>query len=196
MKLFDFKKREIRDLVVSTLVLSFAFSKFYDFFVALFVISFAFVLHELGHRTMARRFGAFAEYRMWVFGLMLALLTALLPGGIIFAAPGAVYFAPVVRKKFAWEIHRLTNREIGLISLSGPGINIAMGVIFAILIPFLPEFTWLLYPASRICMFLAIFNLLPIAPLDGQKIFRWNSAIWAASIAAAIAGYIIFPIQF
>ncbi|MFQ6009914.1 MAG: site-2 protease family protein [Candidatus Aenigmatarchaeota archaeon] len=194
--LLDFKQREIRDIVLSTLVLAFAFSKFYDFLVSLFIISFAFVLHELGHRTAARKFGAFAEYRMWVFGLMLALLTAILPGGIIFAAPGAVYFSPIVKKEFAWGVHRLTRKEIGLISLSGPAINLAMGFIFGALIPALPELVWILYPASRICLLLALFNLLPIAPLDGQKILRWNALAWTAAMAAAVAGYLIIPMQF
>ena len=187
-------KIEIRDIIISVLVLSFAFSKFYGFALSLFISSFVFVLHELGHRFTARHFGAFAEYRMWTFGLLLCLLMAIIPGGFIFAAPGAVYYTTSVRRGFAWDVHRLTQKEIGLISLSGPAINIALGFAFAAAAIFVPAISWLVGPASYIAFFLALFNLLPLGPLDGRTIFTWNRPVWAATMLLAGIGYFLVGI--
>ena len=42
--------------------------------------------------------------------------------------------------------------------------------------------------------FLAIFNLIPFAPLDGEKIFVWDKKIWASAIVLAIMlfGFLAF----
>ena len=33
-------------------------------------------------------------------------------------------------------------------------------------------------------LFLATFNMIPVMPLDGAKVFRWNKVIWAAVLRA------------
>ncbi|MEM5804441.1 MAG: site-2 protease family protein [Candidatus Aenigmatarchaeota archaeon] len=187
-------KIEIRDIILSVLVLSFAFSKFYGFEISLFVSASVFVLHELGHRFTARRFGAHAEYRMWPFGLLLCAIMAIMPGGLIFAAPGAVYYTTAVRKEFAWDVHRLTHKEIGLISLAGPAANIITGMIFFAAAAAAPDFAWLLRPAANIAMFLALFNLLPFGPLDGRAVFSWNRWAWAAITGLAGVSYFLVGI--
>ncbi|TLZ55689.1 MAG: hypothetical protein E6K17_05280, partial [Methanobacteriota archaeon] len=40
----------------------------------------------------------------------------------------------------------------------------------------------ILYFSAYINAFLGVFNMLPIPPLDGSKVFRWNVAIWAVAI--------------
>jgi len=97
------KAKELKDLVISALVLAAAFgialSGGFRAFqqpaalvlvigMALAAVSLSFVFHELGHRLIARRFGYFAEYVMWPMGLMIALGFSLI--GFVFAAPGAV----------------------------------------------------------------------------------------------------------
>ena len=74
------------------------------------------------------------------------------------------------------------------VALAGPRSNILMALIFGMLVRFgafsLPaEFVWLLAIIVLINISLAIFNLLPIPPLDGSHILslllprRWSMAI-------------------
>jgi Zn-dependent protease len=198
------QQREIRDLIISALVLALVFSiaiivdrigvsnvfssvLLQVFLVSLLVISLSFVLHELSHRYVARFYGCYAEYRMWSKGLLFALIFSFL--GIVFAAPGAVMIHP--RADLWGRATSLSRKGSGLISAAGPVTNLLLAVIF-VLINFIFELT--VYPLGNVFLYgafistwLALFNLIPIPPLDGSKIFAWNLKIWGAMIAAAVA---------
>lgn len=141
-----------------------------------FIISFfavtvgiGFVLHELAHKFTAIKFGGYAEFKMWTTGLMLALVFSIF--GFVFVAPGAVYiYAP-----------RATKKQIGLISLAGPLTNLILAFVFfalALIVPFKTGNINIWYFASKINIWLGLFNMLPIFPLDGSKIMNWNFYIW------------------
>jgi Zn-dependent protease len=134
-----------------------------------------FLLHELAHKFVAQRYGAWAEYRMYPTGLLMALVFSFL--GFLFAAPGAVYIQG-----------RISRKQNGLISLAGPTTNIAFGTAFIVL--------WLEFPAMGtwsyafnligvLSLFLAGFNLIPFGPLDGKKILDWSPVAWVAAIGTA-----------
>ena len=166
--------------------------------ISLFIVGTAFVFHELGHRNVARHFNYHAEFRKWDMGLKFAVGIAFLLGAI-FAAPGAVYIGQ--KRKKAWEEQTRWDQEypeyvknglneMGLISVAGVVINIILGLIFLGLIFFvLPLFnsegiiglllTSIFYLGYQINFILAGFNLLPIGPLDGNKVMKWNPIIWA-----------------
>lgn len=184
----SFSRLEVRDLLISAAVLAFALGGIAGFLPALAVVALVFLSHEVvGHKLVAQRYGCFAEYRMWPTGLLLALVTSLF--GFIFAAPGAVYISPVTKREFAFTVVHLTRREHGLIAVAGPAVNVGLGI--GLLAASLVWPVGLLVVAARFSAFLAIFNLMPVPPLDGSKVMAWSKAAWAASIAAAAALYII-----
>ena len=187
-----FSSREIKELAISILVLSFAFSGF-DFALMLptiFVMVAVFASHEiLGHKLVAQHFECESEYRMWPLGLGLGILTGLL-GGFIFAAPGAVYISPIIRKKFAFNVARLSKKEFGLIAAAGPFVNIVVGFTLLLVSVFIaPWYIFVL--TAKISFILALFNLMPFPPLDGQKILSWDNRVWIALLAASIIGYVL-----
>ncbi len=182
-----FSRREISDILISLIVLSLVFS-YPEFisnpvflFSSLLAVGVAFLGHELSHRFTARKFGYFAEYRMWTQGIMLAILfTVFSNGNFIFAAPGAVMFSSF------WVFQQPTMGEIGKIGIAGPVFNIVLMFIL-IGVSFFFPFGLLIF-AAMINGYLAIFNLIPFGPLDGNKVLAWSKKAWALASLAAIIG--------
>ena len=192
-------KSELNDILVSVLAISLAFtiagiggifgllggarpdilSFALLFAVSMFTVGIGFVLHEMAHKYLAIRFGCWAAYRAWPMGLLFALVSSLF--GFIFAAPGATYIDPTYARRF-------THRENGLISLIGPLTNIALALLFAFASPLffalLPQeiAALVLIQGVGINLWLALFNMLPMGPLDGTKVMRWNPLIWGVTI--------------
>ncbi len=159
-----------------------------------------FVLHELAHKYFATKFGAYARYEAWTAGLVLMLALAIVPQLVgfrlpIFLAPGAVMI--YARKN-------ISDKENGIISVAGPITNLLIafafmaagfvlfGGIFFSDVPakgFVSDFvSTVVLLGARVNFSLAMFNLLPIPPLDGSKVIKWDWRIWALIFVVAWIG--------
>lgn len=190
--MFRFTGKEIRDLIISFIVIALGFTILYSngdyshvtliFPVVMIGVGAGFIFHELGHKFVAMHYGYYAEYELWPTGLIIALASSFF--GFIFAAPGAVVI-------YSQGMEKKTN---GIISIAGPIVNIALGLIFFIILGSLGDFVYsevgaivylICVLGTRINFFLAAFNLLPIPPLDGSKVMAWNVPIWLVTFAIA-----------
>jgi Zn-dependent protease len=143
-----------------------------------------FILHEMGHKFVAMRRGYVAHFRVWIWGIALALVTAVVSQGqFIFGAPGAVYIAPVAgAMAYGAYATRQRNEEQDntMISAAGPGTNLTFAVFFFVLALLLPTTGfWSTVAAYGFILNVGLgsFNMLPIPPLDGYKIFKGNIAV-------------------
>jgi len=103
-----------------------------DILESLFVVFFAFVLHELAHRIAARRYGFQAVYHVWIPGLILAMGRHC--SVWLFAAPGG-------RIHSNWTKYRGKQGKNGKSALAGPVVNMVLTVIFTVLFLILSSFT-------------------------------------------------------
>lgn len=139
-------------------------------------------LHEIMHKAVAQRYGHWAEFRYDVRGLGLAFIFAII--GFMYGAPGATYISGMV-----------TRNQNGRISAAGPLTNIVLSVVF-----FAGTVSLLGSPATPLNAFLfnlvfevaavngilAAFNMLPIMPLDGAKVWAWNKVTYAGIMIVAV----------
>jgi len=188
-----FSKLEVKQLGISILIMALAIAYDKSFYrtlwlfpISLLIIAPAFALHEVGHKLAAQKLGYAAEYRMWTKGLALALLMAVattwLAGSkFLFIAPGAVYFSR--RQALGGSVE-----DLGRIGFAGPLVNLGLVAFFGLVSIF--STNALLFSIASVSVyvnaFLALFNLIPFGPLDGQKILNWNKMIWVISLAIAL----------
>ena len=64
-------------------------------------------------------------------------------------------------------------RDEAIVSLAGPASNFIFAFIISLIIRFIPMsiFSYFLYIFALTNLYLGVFNLLPIPPLDGSKVF-------------------------
>ena len=184
-----FSSEEIRDIFVAIVVLSIAFLILYRnqtimacleyhlgetgrwaglFAICFFLVVFSFLLHEFGHKFTAQKYGMWSEFRLYPVGLILTLVTSMM--GI---------------------------EKNGKISMAGPIVNIILAAIgIAAVMTMNNSPYWLDDPAflailvfmmlASLNSFLAVFNLIPLGPLDGGKILTWNKVVWIGMFAIAV----------
>jgi len=190
----SFSKTEITHISIAMLVLTVAFSftlsPIYRFnlttllaalplaFLGIFT---AFFVHELSHKFMAQKYGLWSEFRMYPLGLLLSLLLGIFTG-YVFAAPGAVMFRGETRPF-----------EMGRIAAAGPLANIiTAAVTFPLSVWFFDSSVsgfslgGIIVFVCFVNAFLATFNLIPLGPLDGRKVFRWNEIAWFLLFTSAV----------
>ena len=141
----------------------------------LITVGAGFVLHELAHRQVAKRYGAHARYRAWTMGLVLAVVMAI-GLGFVFAAPGAVY---IYGKQLSLD-------KYGKVALAGPVMNFALALAFLFAAGAFQDFAGLALTGAYVNAFLGAFNMIPIDPFDGAKVLRWNRGVWFASTAVLV----------
>ncbi|MEE3325292.1 MAG: site-2 protease family protein [Methanosphaera sp.] len=142
-----------------------------------------FLLHEIGHKFVSMKYGYWAEFKLWPLGIVIALVTAFL--GFVFAAPGAV-------NTYADHMNDEIN---GRIAIAGPMTNMGLALVFIIIAALIYPFSiqsQIVHLIYLICTvgysvnsYLAAFNLLPFATLDGIKVMKWNVLIWFVVFAIA-----------
>lgn len=148
-------------------------------------------LHEIAHKAVAQRYGHWAEFRYNPMGLALAFVFAFI--GFIYGAPGATLVSGYV-----------TREQHGRISAAGPASNLALAGGFLGL-SFLiasgadnPDLALAIVGAiaantAMMNVILAGFNMIPVLPLDGAKVWEWNKPVYVAIVGLAIgmflAGY-------
>src|SRR5438105_13503176 len=186
-----FSRTELVQLAVAILALSGAFTVLYirysprafatnpAIFLAIFfpasllAIGTGVGLHEIMHKVVAQRYGLWAEFRYNPRGLVFAFIFAAAIG-FLYGAPGATWISGAVTKE-----------QNGRISAAGPVSNLVIAsVLFAGFLAMMPRASSfggalvVLYriQAASVNAFLAAFNMIPVMPLDGAKVWAWNKA--------------------
>lgn len=163
-----------------------------ELILGLIILIFSAILHEVAHGYVADRFGDPTARLMGrltlnpiphidpFMSIALPLLLLLTGSPVIFGGAKPV---PIDPYNF-----REGKKDVALVALAGPLTNVALAISAALLLhglralaPSIPSNDYLiialnfiylvLYTIATYNVLLAIFNLLPIPPLDGSKIF-------------------------
>ncbi len=151
--------------------------------VSLVILIFSAILHEIAHGMVAERLGdptarlagrltlnpkSHIDPLMSIFLPLILLITG---SPIIFGAA-----KPVPVDPFNLRDGR---KDLAIVSLAGPLTNVLIAIIASLILKIIPPspdlilntLYFILVSIVRLNLLLAIFNLFPIPPLDGSKIF-------------------------
>ena len=155
-----------------------------EYLFLIIILLFSIVIHEVSHGTMALYLGdPTAKYAgrltlnplrhldpigSVILPLFLILMAKLMGGGIIFG-----WAKPVPINPYNFRDQKYGSAKV---ALAGPGSNLAIALVFGLALRFFPAiatipglplmFSYIVY----INILLAVFNLLPVPPLDGSHI--------------------------
>ena len=141
-------------------------------FIALVILIFSAIFHEVAHGFVAEKFGdptARLAGRLTLdprkhidplMSIILPLVLILSGSPVIFGAAKPVPIDPFNLKE--------GRKDVALVSLAGPLTNILLAVAASLIFKIIPIDIFVI--VVQINLLLAIFNLLPIPPLDGSKI--------------------------
>lgn len=158
-------------------------------FFILVILIFSAIFHEVAHGFVAEKLGdptARLAGRLTLnpkkhidpfMSIFLPLLLIISGSPVIFGAAKPVPVDPFNLKE--------GRKDIALVSLAGPLTNVFIAVIASFLIKIfilssggflqsgsvIPFIYWILAKIVQLNLLLAIFNLIPIPPLDGSKVF-------------------------
>ena len=208
---FPFTKKEWIHFIVITLIFAFVFSfnewgiEVFDFLtgiknltIASVIAGVSILVHHSVQRLIAIKYGHRLEHRTLWLGLFICLFAAILSNGSFLILIGSALKASFM------PIHRLGKsklginlKSLGMIALSGPLANIAFAGIIK-LINFGAQQAFL----DKLIIFnmlFALFNLIPIPPLDGSYIFLGSRLFYAFStglILAFIGLFLLLGVSF
>lgn len=157
-----------------------------DYLLLIIIFLFSVVIHEVSHGTAANLLGdptaknagrltlnplkhldAFGSV---ILPLLCIIMSKISGGGFVFGWAKPVPYNPYNLKNQKWGA--------ALVATAGPGANLIIALIFGISLRFLPvassvylyNLAYIFSVIVWINILLAVFNLVPIPPLDGSKI--------------------------
>lgn len=145
---------------------------------SIIILIFSVILHEVAHGYMADKLGD--PTARFAGRLTLNPIVHIdLFGSIILPAALFLSGSPIMfgwAKPVPYNPHNIRGRMgEALVALAGPATNLLLAIVFGLLLRVGlgagdPDIPSILYMIVHINVLLAIFNLLPIPPLDGSKI--------------------------
>lgn len=148
-------------------------------------VLFGITVHEVAHGWIARRLGD--PTAMMLGRLTLNPLKHIDPIGTILVpallllAPGSFVFGWAKPVPVTWENLRHPKRDMALVALAGPGANLIMGLLWALVAKvavlyydalgvFADPLVFMGVAGIIINTVLGVLNLLPLPPLDGGRV--------------------------
>ena len=204
---YKFTPHELRGLIASILVIAFiisfkdwgkgrfdALTGIYNLFNSILIVALSILIHDAGQRIWGLAIGYRIEFKMFSFGLLLALIVAFITDGNIWVIiPGGFMLHHLAGHRLGWFRYGINYFGQAMVALAGPLFSLMLVILLKILYAFSPNV--LIQKAIIFNVIYTITNLLPIPPLDGSKIYFGSRMLYAFVLPAIAVATILMIVK-
>lgn len=186
-----FTPAELRNVVVTIVVMAFIVSfrnfNIINIFDALIIVALSVLVHLFAQRITGLTVGYLSEYKLWTFGLLIAVIIAFISNGAVWLLiPGGIIVHHLEGHRIGFHRYGIDILGVGLIALWGSVASMFLAILFKILYAAFP--LALLQKGMMFNIGFAIFTMLPIPPLNGSRLFFGSRMIYMFSLASILGG--------
>ncbi len=204
---YKFTSYELRGLIISILVIAFIISfkewgittfdykaGLYNFFNAVLIVALSILVHDTGQRLWSLAIGYRLEFKMWTFGLIIALIIAFLSNGNLWLiVPAGFMLHHLAGPRLGWFRYGINYLGQAMVALAGPLSTLMLIILLKVLGAF--STNPLIQKAIIFNVVYAITSLLPIPPLDGSKIYFGSRMLYAFVLPAIAIATILMIVK-
>ena len=207
-KYYGFNPSELKGFIISILVLSFIISfrewgggeqfslinGLFNWFNAALIVTLAFIIFTTAQRIIGLSVGYQVEYKMWSWGLLVGLLFAFVSRGRIWVLlPGGIMIHHLAGHRLGFFRYEISYYVHGMIAMVGPIALLSLAILFKVMNSFIPSS--LIKKAIFFCVILAIYDILPIPPMTGSRMFYGSRMIYAFVFSTIIVAGILLLVD-
>mgnify|MGYP001569827411 CR=1 FL=1 len=204
---YRFTHYELRGLVIATLAIAFIISfkewgtaafdfsvGIYNLFNSILIVALSILVHDAGQRLWGLAIGYRVEFRMWTFGLIIALIVAFVSNGSLWLiVPSGFLLHHLAGHRLGWFRYGINYFGQAMVALAGPLFTLMLVIFLKVMGAFFPSA--LMHKAIVFNVVYAITSLLPIPPLDGSKIYFGSRMLYAFALPAIAFSTILMVVN-
>lgn len=179
---YRFTTEEIRNVIITILVATFVFayndgsstfSLFFwltNFIKVMIVVAISYFLHISVQKIVAFGPGYRVEYKLWIYGIIISLLFTILTKGKLYVLMlGGVIVYMIAAHRLGMFRYGISSTYELVIGAVGPITNVFLAFLAKML--YIATASQLFHQIMVINLVIAVYNILPIPPLDGATAF-------------------------
>jgi len=200
---YKFTRSEMIGFIASILVLSFIISfkewgkdefslmfGLFNWFNAALIVTLVFIVYNAAQRLSGLSIGYNAEYKVWMTGLLIGLVFAFVSRGKIWVLlPGGIIIHHLAGHRLGHFRYDINYFQHGMIAVAGTIALITLAAVFKILNTFI--YSNLLDKLIVFCIVFAIYDMLPIPPLSGNRLFFGSRMVYAFMFSTIVVAGIL-----
>ncbi|MEA2037699.1 MAG: hypothetical protein U9O94_09390 [Nanoarchaeota archaeon] len=204
-KYYKFTPSELRGFIITIIVFSFIISfkewgraefslrsGLFNWFNAALIVVLGLIVYTSAQRIAGLSVGYKVEHKMWLTGLLVSLIFVFVSKGSIWLLlPGSIMIHHLAGHRLGYFRYGLGYFANGMIAAAGPIALISLAAIFKALNAYMNA--PLLEKAILFFIVLAIYDMLPIPPLSGSKLFFGSRMVYALIFSTlVVAGILLY----
>ncbi len=180
---YKFSPSELRGFIISILVLGFIIGFddgrvtrsidiywIWNLLNSILIVTLVFIIYNVAQRIAGWSVGYNTEYKMWTIGLLIGLIFAFVSRGRIWVLlPGGIMIHHLAGHRLGHFRYELNYFQHGMVAVAGTIALISLAALFKILNTVF--YSSLLDKLILFCIVFAIYDIMPIPPLSGSRLF-------------------------